>query len=188
MKNKEVKDEAIDTGKVLSDEDLNIEDNKESPTGAQSNEQHTEQTQTQPKESDKSQEYLEMAQRIQAEFDNYRRRTAESAKDSRQDGISFAVETLLPVIDSISSAKRQLKDDAFLKSIELVYKQTLDCFSKLGVSKIDAVGKPFNPEYHNAIMAEHKEGVQPDIVLDEFQEGFELNGKVIRHSVVKVSK
>ena len=129
-----------------------------------------------------------MAQRLQAEFDNYRRRNLDIARNSRQDGIIQAVTELLPVIDTINSAQRQVTDENFSKSLELVYKQTLDCFAKLGVKKIDAVGKPFDPNFHNAIMAEEIEGMESDIVIEEYQEGFTLDDKVIRHSVVKVSK
>ncbi len=163
-------EEAVDTGKQLTEKDLDDKQNN---------------TETEEK---KSQEYLEMAQRLQAEFDNYRRRNFDLAKNSRQDGIVFAVEQLLPVVDTISSAKKQIVDENFLKSLDLIYKQTIDCFAKIGVTKIDALGKPFNPIYHNAIMAEEVEGTEPDMVVDEFQEGFMLGDRVIRHSVVKVSK
>jgi molecular chaperone GrpE len=163
------KEEVVEMDSVLSEEDLNETAENEEP---QCNEN----------------EYLEMAQRIQAEFDNYRKRTQDVQKNSWQDGVKHAVEMLLPVIDSINSAKRQVADENFKKSIELLYSQTIACFEKLGVKKIEATGKPFNPELHNAIMTEHQDGVEPDMVLDELQEGFELNGKVIRHSVVKVSQ
>lgn len=196
-KNKHQNDEAPakDTGKVLTEDDL-TEDKPEPETLAEQKPAQSEEQNGQIEDLKKqiedlkkqNQDYLETAQRIQAEFDNYRRRNAEIASNSKTDGIKYAVEMLLPVIDSINSAKRQIKDETFLKSVELVYNQTLDCFSKLNVKKIDAVGKQFNPELHNAIMAEHVDGTEPDIVIDEFQEGFELNGKVIRHSVVKVSK
>lgn len=171
-------DEPVDTGRFVSEEELDeIDEN-----------QTNQPSETETNQLDKSQEYLEMAQRLQAEFDNYRRRNMDLAKNSRQDGIIYAVEQLLPVVDTISSAKKQVTDENFIKSLELIYKQTLDCFSKLGVTKIEALGKPFNPIYHNAIMAEEVEGAEPDMVIDEFQEGFMLGDKVIRHSVVKVSK
>ena len=173
---KETLEEAVDTGHIMTEDELNdIFAENDEPVEKE-----------QP--ADKSQEYLEMAQRLQAEFDNYRRRNLDIAKNSRNEGIAQAVMELLPVVDTINSAKRQITDENFLKSIELIYKQTMDCFAKLGVQKIEAVGKPFDPNLHNAIMAEDADGVESDIVLDEFQEGFTLDGKVIRHSVVKVSK
>ena len=181
-KRSEWKDDFQDTGKTFTEEDLMKTDEK--PQDMQ--ESNSPQNGNAELES-KAQEYLQMAQRVQAEFDNYRRRNLDLAKNSRHDGIIFAVEQLLPVLDTINSAKRQLVDENLSKALEQVYKQTLECFAKLGVSKIEAVGKPFNPHLHNAIMTEHVEGTEPDIVLDEFQEGFEIDGRVIRHSVVKVS-
>ncbi len=183
-KRSEWKNDFEDTGRTLTEEDLEKTDEK-------SQKQNTEQKSASQKQNTelekKAQEYLEMAQRVQAEFDNYRRRNLDLAKNSRHDGIIFAVEQLLPILDTINSAKRQLVDENLSKALDQVYRQTLDCFAKLGVSKIEAVGKPFDPHLHNAIMTEQVDGVAPDVVLDEFQEGFELDGRVIRHSVVKVS-
>jgi len=173
------KNDFEETGKKLTEEDLESNANSTATVSAD-----------EPKDTfkeDKSQEYLEMAQRIQAEFDNYRRRNLEIISNSKRDGIIQAITELLPVIDTINSAKRQVTDESLMKSLDLIYKQTLDCFIKLGVTKIEAVGKPFDPNYHNAIMAEHIDGTEPDIVIDEFQEGFMIDGRVIRHSVVKVS-
>ena len=201
-KRSEWKDDFVDTGKTLTEEDLL---NTEPPHKKESSQQKTEEPKAQNPhkvevnqsnneslkndslKEDKSKEYLEMAQRVQAEFDNFRRRNLDIASTSRKDGIAFAVQELLPVLDTINSAKRQLMDENLAKSLDLIYKQTLDCFSKLGVTKIEAKGKPFDPVYHNAIMTEAVDGVEPDIVLDEFQEGFMIDGRVIRHSVVKVS-
>ncbi len=178
-KRKDWQDDFVETDKKLTEEEL--DENNES------NCVNVEDMQESLSAHNKSQEYLEMAQRIQAEFDNYRRRNLEIVSQSRKDGIVYAVTELLPVLDTINSAKRQLMDESLAKALDLVYKQTLDCFEKLGVKKIEAIGKTFDPNYHNAIMAEHIEGTDPDIVIDEFQEGFILDGRVIRHSVVKVS-
>ena len=178
-KRSEWQDDFVDTGKTFVDESLEEQ--------IDTNHENKKIDIEEQKNNEKANEYLEMAQRIQAEFDNYRRRNLDMASRSRQDGIVFAVEQLLPVLDTINSAKRQVVDENLSKSVELIYKQTLDCFAKLGVSKIEAIGKPFDPNFHNAIMTEHVDGTEPDIVLDEFQEGFILDGKVIRHSVVKVS-
>jgi molecular chaperone GrpE len=180
-KRKDWKDDFEDTGKTLTEEEL---ENNENNTASVNIKNLANLEEEKP---DKALEYLEMAQRIQAEFDNYRRRNLDIASNSRKEGIVQAVEQLLPVLDTINSAKRQLMDENLAKSLDLIYKQTLDCFSKLGVTKIEAIGKPFDPNYHNAIMTEHVDDMEPDIVIDEFQEGFVMDGKVIRHSVVKVS-
>lgn len=140
------------------------------------------------KDSEKEQVYLEMAQRIQAEFDNYRKRTQSSEKDARKNGICFAVEKFLPVIDSLDNAKRQVADESFTKALDLVANQIMQSLSSLGVQKIEAVNQVFDPNKHNAIMTGNEQDKPDDIILEEFQAGFILDGKVIRHSVVKVNK
>lgn len=201
MKKKSItqNEDAFKTDEVLTEKDLQASDSESQIENKKQDEQiNAEQTELQKilEEKDaqicelakKQDEYLGLARQIQADFDNYRKRTQDLSESSRKDGISFAVEKLLPVLDTINSAKRQIKDEEFLKSIDLIYRQTLDCFSRIGVQKIEAVGKPFDPNLHNAVFTEHIDGTEPDIVLDELQEGFELGGKVIRHSVVKVSQ
>ena len=132
--------------------------------------------------------YLEMAQRIQAEFDNYRKRTQKAELDAKENGICLAVEKFLPIIDSIDNAKRQVKDENFQKALDLVNNQVMQSLANLKVEKIEAVGKEFNPHLHNAIMTGNDSDKKDDEVLEEFQAGFKLGDKVIRHSVVRVNK
>ena len=132
--------------------------------------------------------YLELAQRIKAEFDNYRKRTQEEASKARENGIAEAVEKLLPIVDSLENAKKQVKDENFLKAIDVIDSQLQKCFESLNVKRIDALNKPFDPNFHNAILQGEEKDKESDIVLEVFQEGFTLNGKVIRHSAVKVNK
>lgn len=139
-------------------------------------------------QKDENFSFLEMAQRIQAEFDNYRKRTANTEKEARKKGVCDAVEKFLPVIDSLDNAKRQVTDENFKKALDLVNSQMLQSLTSLGVEKIDALGQMFDPNLHNAIMAGADETKPDEIILEEFQSGFKLDGKVIRHSVVKVNK
>lgn len=132
--------------------------------------------------------FLEMAQRIQAEFDNYRKRTANTEKEARKKGVCDAIEKFLPVIDSLDNAKRQVNDENFKKALDLVNNQLMQSLTSLGVERIDALGQMFDPNLHNAIMAGADETKPDEIILEEFQAGFKLDGKVIRHSVVKVNK
>lgn len=132
--------------------------------------------------------YLEMAQRVQAEFDNYRKRTQKLEMEAKENGICLAVEKFLPVIDSIDSAKRQVKDENFQKALDLINNQLMQSLASLKVEKIDAVGKEFNPHLHNAIMTGNDSTKKDDEVLEEFQAGFKLGDKVVRHSVVRVNK
>lgn len=136
----------------------------------------------------KANEYLELARRSQAEFDNYRKRTKQSETLAKQDGIILAVESILPVVDSIDNAKKQVVDANFVKSLDLVSTQLMQSLTTLGVSKISALNAQFDPNLHNAVLTGCDKAKLDNQILEEYQAGFVLNGKVIRHSVVKVNK
>lgn len=137
----------------------------------------------------KEAEYLELAQRIKAEFDNYKKRNAEVMTQSFDNGVAHTIEKLLPAIDSFKQAKGSITDENTLKGLDLVLAQILKAFEELGVTKINAVGEKFDPNYHNAVLAGNDPEKPNETILDEFQEGFIFkNQKVIRHSVVKINK
>ena len=137
----------------------------------------------------KESEYLEIAQRIKAEFENYKKRNAEVVTQSFDNGIAHTVEKLLPAIDSFKQAKSSISDENTIKGLELVLNQILKAFEELGVTKINAVGEVFDPNFHNAVLAGNEPDKPDQIILDEFQEGFILkNDRVIRHSVVRINK
>ena len=137
----------------------------------------------------KEAEYLELAQRLKAEFENYKKRNAEVVLQSFDNGVAHTVEKLLPAIDSFKQAKNSITDENTLKGLDLVLSQILNAFSELGVTKIKAEGEQFDPNYHNAVMVDNNSELEDNIIVDEFQEGFILkNQRVIRHSVVKINK
>lgn len=137
----------------------------------------------------KEAEYLELAQRIKAEFENYKKRNAEVVSQSFDNGVTHTVEKLLPAIDSFKQAKASIQDESVLKGLDLVLSQILNAFSELGVTKIPAVGEQFDPNFHNAVLVGKEEDKEDGVILDEYQEGFILkNERVIRHSVVKINK
>ncbi len=136
----------------------------------------------------KESEYLELAQRIKAEFENYKRRNAEIATTSYNNGIAVTVEKLLPAIDSFNQAKSNITDDAVLSGIDLIYNQMMKALNELNVHKIDCLGKVFDPNLHNAVLVGKDEAYPDDTVLEEYQSGFMLGDKVIRHSTVKVNR
>lgn len=133
-------------------------------------------------------EYLLLAQRIKAEFENYKKRNAEIASQSFDNGVASAVEKLLPAIDSFKQAKSNITDENVNKGLDMILAQILSGFENLGVSKIDCVGKQFDPNFHNAVLVGKDESVDDGVVLEEYQEGFIYKGKVIRHCVVKINK
>lgn len=132
--------------------------------------------------------YLEMAQRLKAEFDNYKKRNKDVAETSFNDGVAYAVNKLLPVIDNVNQAKSKITDTSVLEGLDIISNQIINSLKAIGVEKIDCQGKPFDPNYHNAVMVENDKEKEDNIVLQELQEGFVLKNKVIRHSVVKINK
>jgi len=137
----------------------------------------------------KESEYLELAQRLKAEFENYKKRNAEVVTQSFDNGVAHTVEKLLPAIDSFKQAKSSIQDENTLKGLDLVLNQILKAFEELGVTKINAVGEQFDPNFHNAVLVGNEPDKPENIILDEFQEGFILkNERVIRHSVVRINK
>ena len=136
----------------------------------------------------KESEYLELAQRIKAEFDNYKKRNAEISKISFENGVGTAVMKLLPAIDSFNQAKSNIKDTSVLSGIDLIFNQVMNAFNELGVKKIESVGCLFDPNLHNAVLTDHNDNYGDEVILEEYQPGFIMGDKVIRHSVVKINK
>ena len=136
----------------------------------------------------KESEYLELAQRIKAEFDNYKRRNADITAQSFNNGVATTVVRLLPAIDSFKQARTNIKDEDTLKGLDMIESLILKAFSELNVEKIDCLGKDFDPRYHNAVLTGVDESKADGVVLEEYQEGFKLNDRIIRPSVVKINK
>jgi len=136
----------------------------------------------------KENEYLELAQRLKAEFDNYKRRNAEITAQSFNNGVASTVARLLPAIDSFKQARTNIKDEDTLKGLDMIESLILKAFSELDVEKIDCVGKDFDPRYHNAVLTGADKTKADGVVLEEYQEGFKLKDRIIRPSVVKINK
>lgn len=139
-------------------------------------------------ECNQTDEYLLLAQRIKAEFENYKKRNAEIASQSFDNGVASAVEKLLPALDSFKQAKSNITDENVTKGLDMILAQILSGFENLGVEKIDCLDRVFDPNFHNAVFVGKDESKEDGIVLEEYQEGFIYKGRVIRHSVVKINK
>lgn len=138
--------------------------------------------------ADTTPNYLELAQRIQADFENYKRRNKDLEKVSYRNGIINAIRSMLPVIDSFNQAMEGITDESVLKGIMIIRNQIMDAFTGLGVKPIECVGKKFDPNYHNAVLAIEDTSYESGVVLEEFQQGFMIDDVIIRHSVVKINK
>ena len=132
-------------------------------------------------------EYLDLAQRKQAEFANYRRRTEGVRQEAYDDRRRDTIEKLLPVVDNLERALAAAEEESPLRSgVEMVLRQTLDTLAKLGVETIDPMGQPFDAELHNAVMQGSAEEGEPGTVCMVLQKGYKLGARVIRHAMVKV--
>lgn len=134
----------------------------------------------------KADEYKDMAQRVQAEFDNYRRRNAEAVRNARHDGSDDVIMALLPVIDNFERGL-QAVDESARTGIELIFKQVTAILEKFGVKEIEALGAAFNPSYHHAI-AKCDDPEKENTVVEVFQKGYIRNNRVLRPAMVKVAQ
>ncbi len=126
--------------------------------------------------------------RLAAEYDNYRRRTAKEKDSIWNDAKADAAVAFLPVYDNLERAlKQETADEAFKKGVEMTMTQLKTVLEKLGITEIPALGQPFDPNLHNAVMHVEDENFGENTVCDVFQAGFQLGEKVIRFAMVKVA-
>ncbi|MDR2266159.1 MAG: nucleotide exchange factor GrpE [Christensenellaceae bacterium] len=135
----------------------------------------------------KIQEYIVMAQRIQAEFDNYRKRNADSIKTARIEGANEIILGILPIADAIERAGAMITDKSALEGVNLIRKQLEALLTKYGVSETGTVGDVFNPDIHNALMCV-PDPENAGKVIEVLQKGYSRNGKIIRYAMVKVAE
>ncbi len=130
-------------------------------------------------------------QRLMAEFENARKRTAKETTRMFDMGAKDVLEKLLPVVDNfergLAAVSEEEKDNAFVQGIDAIYKQLMTVFGEIGVAPMDAVGKEFNADFHNAVMHVEDEELGENIVAEEFQKGYMYKDQVLRHSMVKVA-
>ncbi len=137
----------------------------------------------------KQEEYLNMAQRVQADFENFRRRNQNVRKEAFDEGASAFAATLLPVIDNMEraiAAAQNSADESLRSGVEMVYRQLCEAFEKRGITVIERKGEKFDPNLENAVMQGAPEDGEPGTVCEVFQKGYQLEGKVLRHAMVKV--
>ena len=133
---------------------------------------------------EKEEQYLRLA----AEYDNFRKRSQKEKDGIYQGAKSDAVAAFLPVYDNLERAlKQETADEAYKKGVEMTMTGLKEILSKLGVEEIPALGEPFDPALHNAVMHVEDENAGENTVVDVFQAGFKLGDKVIRFAMVKVA-
>ena len=130
--------------------------------------------------------------RIAADFDNFRKRQSRDQDDLRLQITCTTLSEILPVVDNFDRARQQLNPQGeeaqtLHRSYQGLYKQLVDVFKQLGVSPMRVEGEPFDPILHEAVMREPSHDHPEDVVIEELQRGYHLNGRVLRHALVKVS-
>ena len=129
--------------------------------------------------------------RVAADFENYKRRQEREKEEMAKYAGQQVVANLLPVIDNFERALQaeNAQDPAsFVEGIRMIQKQLVDVLTKANVAVVEAKGQPFNPEFHEAIASEVNDEVEDETVLEEFQKGYIMHGRLIRPAIVKVSK
>ena len=146
------------------------------------------------KKKDKKDEQIEdltdQVKRQMAEFDNFRKRTEKEKTQMFETGAKSVIEKILPVIDNfergLAAVPEDEKDSAFVDGMDKVYRQMLTELDAIGVKPIEAVGREFDPEFHNAVMQVESEEYDSGIVAQELQKGYIYHDSVVRHSMVAV--
>jgi molecular chaperone GrpE len=133
--------------------------------------------------------------RAMAELDNYRKRAARDKEDAIKYGNEKLIKDILPILDSLDRALHQSADmaarnnfEAFQQGLELIHTQILGCLERHGVVKISAKGEAFDPDKHQALMQVETPEMESNLVVDEYESGYTLHGRLLRPSKVSVSK
>ena len=185
-------EEAADTAQTAeeetSEEPAQTEETEQSDQEAESQKEPETKTKTsffgkKKKEKDKFEQQVEeltdRLKRSMAEFDNYRKRTEKEKSSMYIIGARDIVEKMLPIVDNF--------ERGLAEGMKMIYKQMMTAFDEMGVKPIEAVGKEFDPNLHNAVMHVEDESVGENIVVEEFQKGYTYKDFVVRHSMVKVA-
>ena len=190
VKEKELEKEK--TEKAVSEE-------KETKETAASEKENKETSEKEEKASEKKKdpkdekidELNDKLKRSMAEFDNYRKRTDKEKSAMYEIGAKDVIEKILPIVDNfergLNSIPEDAKGSAFADGMEKIYKQFVKTLDDMGVKPIEAVGKTFDPNFHNAVMHVEDEEAGESEIVEEFQKGYMYHDTVLRHSMVKVA-
>lgn len=162
----------------LIEEEINIEDTEEDDT-------------KEIKESEKIEELENRLVRLQADFENYKKRAIKEKQDIVKYSLEDIIVDILPVIDSFNRAldiENTDNEEGIYEGLKMINSQLIETLEKKGLKEIDALNREFDPNYHNAISQEESEDKESNIVVKVYQAGYMLNDKVIRPSMVVVSK
>ena len=143
------------------------------------------------KKDEQIEELTDRLKRQMAEFDNFRKRTEKEKEARFEIGAKSVIEKMLPIVDNfergLATVSEEQKEDPFVEGMEKVYKQLMASFEAMDVMQIEAVGKEFDPNLHNAVLHVEDEAYGENIVAEELLKGYTYKGNVVRYSMVKVA-
>lgn len=133
-------------------------------------------------------ETTDRLKRIMAEFENYKKRSSKEREMLYNSLLADIISSFLPIIDNLEKAvDAKTEDEGYKQGVELVLKQFMDTFKTLGVEQIEAVGKTFDPEIHEAVSSVQDDSLGEKEIKEEFRKGYKIGTRVIRHSMVVVA-
>ncbi|MGN0513135.1 MAG: nucleotide exchange factor GrpE [Lachnospiraceae bacterium] len=171
----EVTEEPVETEETPEDSDIEEPDKEEKKD----------------KKDIRIEELTDKYKRTMAEFDNFRKRTEKEKSAMYEIGAKDIIEKILPIVDNFERGFQTLSEEEkaapFADGMDKVYKQLMKALEEAGVKPIEAVGNPFDPNLHNAVMHVEDETLGENVVAEELQKGYMYREYVVRHSVVKVA-
>lgn len=192
---KEASEENAQEAKADTDEDTSsdVEEKEKTEETSDDNKKEKEGFFKKKKKDKRDEQIEELNDRLRrqmAEFDNFRKRTEKEKSQMFDMGARTIVEKVLPVVDNfergLAAVPEEDKTDAFVDGMDKIYKQLMNELDSVGVKPIEAVGKEFDPEFHNAVMQVENEELESGIVAQELQKGYMYKDTVVRHSMVAV--
>ena len=138
--------------------------------------------------NEEQEDYKRLLQVVQADFDNYRKRSLNMLNEAKLDGQINVIMRVLPALDSFKKAKPMINDPNILKGVEMIENDLFESLKSLGLEKIACEGEKFDPNLHNVIMVQNDNSLDDDVIVDVYQDGYKLNDKVVRYSQVVINK
>ncbi len=163
-------------------------DKKEEETIEASSEEVTETQKEAPEENEELKKLNDKYLRVVAEYDNYRKRTQREKESIYPEAKAEVTAKFLPVLDNMERALAAANEtDPLYEGVKMVLKQFDEALKSVGVEYIEAVGQKFDPKFHNAVMHVEDESLEENVVTEEFQKGYKIGDRIVRHSMVKVA-
>ncbi len=184
------KEAPADTKEAEEGGEASADEKKEADKGGEKAAKKKAKAEKRDKAKEKIEELEDRVKRQMAEFDNFRKRTEKEKAQMFETGARSVIEKILPVVDNfergLQASENAEQTDGFTEGMQMVYKQLMTELEAIGVKPIEALGREFDPDYHNAVMQVESEEYESGTVAQELQKGYMYRDTVIRHSMVAV--